>query len=82
MDKSRGYIFGGGRMVGASPAYIENADIHWEESEQFNIAIDAGAFDNRLIASVDYYIKTTGGLLEVIPIPAHVGNSPPFAPLK
>jgi TonB-dependent starch-binding outer membrane protein SusC len=79
MDKSRGYIFGGGRMFGASPAYIENADIHWEESEQFNIALDAGAFNNRLIGSIDYYIKTTGGLLEVIPIPAHVGNSPPFA---
>ncbi len=79
MDKSRGYIFGGGRMFGASPAYIENADIHWEESEQFNIALDAGAFNNRLIGSIDYYVKTTGGLLEVIPIPAHVGNSPPFA---
>ncbi len=79
MDKSRGYIFGGGRMFGASPAYIENADIGWEESEQFNIAVDAGAFNNRLIGSIDYYIKTTGGLLEVIPIPAHVGNSPPFA---
>jgi TonB-dependent starch-binding outer membrane protein SusC len=79
MDKSRGYIFGGGRMFGASPAYIENADIHWEESEQFNVALDAGAFNNRLVASVDYYVKTTGGLLEIIPIPAHVGNSPPFA---
>jgi TonB-dependent starch-binding outer membrane protein SusC len=79
MDKSRGYIFGGGRMFGASPAYIENADIHWEESEQFNVALDAGAFNNRLIGSIDYYVKTTGGLLEVIPIPAHVGNSPPFA---
>ncbi len=79
MDKSRGYIFGGGRMFGASPAYIENADIHWEESEQFNVALDAGAFNNRLVASIDYYVKTTGGLLEIIPIPAHVGNSPPFA---
>lgn len=79
MDYSRGYIFGGGRIVGASPAYIENADIHWEESEQIDIAIDAGAFDNRLTATFDYYIKTTGGLLERIPIPAHVGNDPPYA---
>jgi TonB-dependent starch-binding outer membrane protein SusC len=36
MDKSRGYIFGGGRVTGASPAFIENADIRWEESEQPN----------------------------------------------
>ena len=34
IDQSRGYIFGGGRMTGASPAYIENADIRWEQSEQ------------------------------------------------
>ncbi len=79
MDKSRGYLFGGGRMTGASPAYIENADIHWEESEQFDAALDLGAFNNRLTATLDYYIKTTTGLLERIPIPAHVGNDPPFA---
>jgi TonB-dependent starch-binding outer membrane protein SusC len=79
MDKSRGYIFGGGRMTGASPAYVENADIHWEQSQQIDVAVDLGAFTNRLTASLDYYIKTTSGLLERIPIPAHVGNGPPFA---
>jgi TonB-linked SusC/RagA family outer membrane protein len=79
MDYSRSYIFGGGRIIGASPSFIENADIRWEESEQIDIALDLGAFSNRLTASIDYYIKTTSGLLERIPIPAHVGNSPPFA---
>jgi TonB-dependent starch-binding outer membrane protein SusC len=79
MDKSRGYIFGGGRMIGASPAYIENADIHWEQSQQVNVAMDLGAYDNRLTATLEYYVKTTSGLLERIPIPAHVGNDPPFA---
>jgi TonB-dependent starch-binding outer membrane protein SusC len=79
MDKSRGYIFGGGRAFGVSPQYVPNADIQWEESEQINIAIDAGAFNNRLTASVDYYIKNTNGLLEVIPIPGHVGNAPPVS---
>jgi TonB-dependent starch-binding outer membrane protein SusC len=79
MDKSRGYIFGSGREFGASPGYIENADIHWEESEQIDIALDFGAYNNRLTATIDYYIKTTSGLLERIPIPAHVGNDPPFA---
>lgn len=79
LDKSRGYIFGGGRIIGASPSYIENADIRWEQSEQFNAAIDLSGYENRLTASVDYYIKTTKDLLEVIPIPGHVGNDPPFA---
>jgi TonB-dependent starch-binding outer membrane protein SusC len=79
IDKSRGYILGAGRVVGASPGFIENADIRWEESEQIDIAIDLGAFNNRLTATIDYYVKTTSGLLERIPIPAHVGNDPPFA---
>jgi TonB-dependent starch-binding outer membrane protein SusC len=79
MDKSRGYLFGGERYTGASPQYIENDDIHWEESVQFNVALDLGAFNNRLITSIDYYNKVTKGLLERIPIPAHVGNDPPFA---
>ncbi len=78
IDKSRGYIFGSGRTFGSSPSFIENADIRWEESEQINAALDFGAFNNRLTGSLDYYIKTTSGLLEVIPIPGHVGNDPPF----
>ncbi len=79
IDKTRGYIFGSGRMTGASPSYIENADIHWEESQQIDVALDLGAFNNRLIATFDYYVKKTEGLLERIPIPAHVGNDPPYA---
>lgn len=79
MDQSRGYIFSSGRKVGASPAYIENADIRWEESRQFDIAMDLRGFESRLVATIDYYQKTTEGLLERIPIPAHVGNDPPFA---
>jgi len=79
INKSRGYIFGTGRIVGASPSYIENADIHWEESKQIDVALDLGAFNNRLLATVDYYVKTTSGLLERIAIPGHVGNDAPVA---
>ena len=75
----RGYTFNGGYAVGASPSYIENADVHWEESVQFDVGTDFGFFNNRLSGTIDYYIKTTKGLLETIPIPAHVGNAPPVA---
>jgi len=75
----RGYTFGGGRATGASPSYIENADVHWEESEQLDIGTDFRFLNNRLTGTIDYYKKTTKGLLETIPIPAHVGNDPPVA---
>jgi hypothetical protein len=51
----------------------------WEESEQTNFAVDVEAFNNKLVASVDYYVKNTNGLLETVPIPAHVGNDPPVS---
>jgi len=79
INKSRGYIFGAGRAFGASPSFVENADLKWEESEQLNFALDFGFFNNRLTGSLDYYIKTTRDLLEIIPIPGHVGNDPPFS---
>ncbi len=79
MDYSRAYIVGGTRLIGASPRFINNDDIHWEESEQIDIAIDIGAFDDRLIATLDYYVKNTKGLLEIVPIPGHVGNDAPVA---
>lgn len=79
MDHSRGYIIGGTRLVGASPRFISNLDIHWEESEQIDIAIDMGIWDDRFLATVDYYIKNTKGLLERVSIPGHVGNDPAFA---
>ncbi len=79
INKSRGYIFGAGRAFGASPSFVENADLKWEESEQLNVALDFGFINNRLTGSVDYYIKTTRDLLEIIPIPGHVGNDPPYS---
>lgn len=79
MDFSRGYIIGGTRLVGASPRFINNLDIHWEESEQIDIALDLGMWDDRLIATLDYYVKNTRGLLERVPIPGHVGNDAPVA---
>lgn len=79
MDYSRNYIFGGGRIVGASPQYIPNEDIHWEESEQIDLALDVNAYRNSLTATFDVYRKTTKGLLEVVPIPGHVGNDAPVA---
>lgn len=79
INKGRGYIFGSGREVGSSPLFIENADIKWEQSEQIDIGLDMGFWEDRLSATIDYYIKNTKDLLERIPIPAHVGNDGPIA---
>lgn len=79
INKGRGYTFGPGRATGSSPLFIENADIHWEESEQIDIGADLALFENRMSATLDFYVKNTKDLLERIPIPAHVGNDGPVA---
>jgi TonB-linked SusC/RagA family outer membrane protein len=79
INQTRGYTFGNGQVVGASPSFIENSDIHWEESEQLNFGVDLALFENRMQATFDYYVKETKDLLERIPIPGHVGNDGPVA---
>jgi len=79
IDNTRGYTFLDGRSVGSSPLFIENTDLKWEESVQFDVGADAAFFGNQLEFTLDYYVKTTKDLLERIPIPAHVGNTGPIA---
>jgi len=79
IDKSRGYTFSNGRVIGSSPSYVENGDIQWEESKQIGIGIDMRAFQNRLSATLDFYKKDTENLLEIAGIPGHIGNAPPVS---
>ncbi len=79
LDETRRYDWGSGSQVGASPEYVENADIRWEESRQLDIGLEMGFFRDRLQATIDYYIKDTEGLLERIAIPGHIGNTGPIA---
>ena len=79
INRERRYEIGGENRVGSSPLFIENEDIRWEESEQFNIGLDLGGLDNKLQATLDVYVKNTKGLLERIKIPGHVGNDGPIS---
>ncbi|RLD22643.1 MAG: SusC/RagA family TonB-linked outer membrane protein [Bacteroidetes bacterium] len=79
LSQGRWYTAANGANLGVSPEFLENPEVHWEESEQLDIAVDLGLLNNRLTATVDYYIKKTNGLLESVPIPGHIGVGPPVA---
>lgn len=64
--------------VGSRPQRIPNPDLKWETSEQIDIGLDFGFFNNRLTATIDYYVKKTKGLLVEAPIPGYVGNNAPI----
>jgi TonB-linked SusC/RagA family outer membrane protein len=72
------YSFGGvgtdgKRYIGSLPAGIANPEVHWEESVQKNIGIDASFFENRLSFTADFFIKNTMGMLLPVQVPTIVG---------
>jgi TonB-linked SusC/RagA family outer membrane protein len=70
-------LYGGGRNYrdapGIAPSQIGNADLRWETTTQTNIGLDFAVLNNRLSASVDFYVKNTDDLLLNRPIPTTSG---------
>ena len=53
--------------------YLANSTISWEKVNSLNIALDFGLFDDRLTGSVEWYDKTTTGMLFDRPLTRSVG---------
>ena len=70
-------VFGGKIYTGTKPSGLSNQSLMWEESEQTDLGIDFGFFENALTFTVDYYYKKTNGMLKTMPIPSYVGESKP-----
>jgi TonB-linked SusC/RagA family outer membrane protein len=50
-------------VLGLSPSAIENNNLKWETTAQYNAGVDFGLFKNRVQISGDYYKKTTTNML-------------------
>ena len=74
------YLFGSGENMvnGVKASGLANPDLKWEESEQLDLGIDFGFFNNALTFTADYYKKTTNGMLMEMNIPSYVGESKPI----
>jgi TonB-linked SusC/RagA family outer membrane protein len=74
---SRG-LFGSASYVGVpgqGPTQIENQNLKWETTAQFDIGIDFGFLKNRITGEIDYYIKNTSDLLLNVNVPGTTGFS-------
>lgn len=60
-------------VLGVAPLNIANKDLTWETTEQTNIGIDVGFWNERLVASIDVYKKETTDLLINLPTPTSTG---------
>ena len=72
---SYSYVFGPNQVIstGAAPTVRPNPDIAWEISEQFDVGLDVGLWNEQLYFTVDYYRKNTKGMLIALPTQGHVG---------
>jgi TonB-linked SusC/RagA family outer membrane protein len=74
------YIFGSGENTanGVKASGLANPDLKWEESEQIDLGLDFGFFNNALTLTADYYKKRTNGMLMQMNIPSYVGEAKPI----
>ncbi len=74
-DVDNGYTFGSGQGNPIIPLGLANPDLKWESTEQYNVGIDLGLWNNRIGLTADYYHKNTEDLLLFFPVPPNSGAS-------
>ncbi|MFC7669044.1 TonB-dependent receptor domain-containing protein [Hymenobacter humi] len=73
-----GLVQGGANYLdlpGTSPLQLANPNLSWESTRQWNVGLDAGVLQNRLVLELNYYDKYTSGLLLNVPVPRKTGFS-------
>ena len=66
-------IWDGKQVVGTGPAKIPNPDLKWETTDQTNLGLDFGVFNNRINGGIDYFWKKTTDMLLQLPVPQSTG---------
>jgi len=60
-------------QAGIYPSRIGNRDVKWETSNQYDLGLDFGMFNDRLIFNVDAYRKVSSNLLLSVPLAPSTG---------
>ena len=68
-DPDAAVQFGDGFVNTLRPEEFDE-NLKWEETSQYNVALDFGLFNDRLTGTIDAYYRETEDLLATIPVPA------------
>ncbi|RZK99764.1 MAG: TonB-dependent receptor, partial [Hymenobacter sp.] len=60
-------------LPGTAPFQLANPDLSWETTRQWNAGLDVAVLKNRLALELNYYDKSTTGLLLNVPVPRKTG---------
>ena len=66
-----GYPYEG--HVGLAPSNLANEDLHWESTKKFDLGIELGFFDDRILLNVTRYRNRSTDLLTTLSTPAQTG---------
>lgn len=61
-------------MPGYTARNFSSPDLSWEKTAQWNLGLDFGFFDYRLLFSTNLFYKQTRDLLLNVPLPLHIGG--------
>lgn len=68
------YFFDGSRYLGITFDNINDKNVHWEVTDEFDLGLDFSILDRRLTAEIDYYKKKTKDALIYVNLPAILGD--------
>ncbi len=54
---------------------VPNTAIRWEQTDQLDLGLEFGLFNNRLYGEIVYFEKNTSDIILMAPIPAQTGSS-------
>ena len=79
-ENNNNYILGTEETTaqGVKSSGLANPDLHWERSIQTDLGLDLGFLNNSITFGIDFYNKTTDGMLLQMPTPSYVGESNPW----
>jgi TonB-linked SusC/RagA family outer membrane protein len=65
--------FGNTLTPGAAVTSLDNPNLGWETTAQFDLGFDLGFLDDRITFNYDYFVKNTTNLLYAVQIPQESG---------
>ncbi|ACT95918.1 SusC/RagA family TonB-linked outer membrane protein [Dyadobacter fermentans] len=71
-------IFGGTRNIGIGVGRMSNANLQWEKTQQVDLGIELGLFQNRVSFELDLYRRKVNEMLLDAPLPSSSGYTSIF----
>ena len=75
LTSASNYSFGQAAGIGFGPNNLANQDLGWERSQELNLGLNIGLFNNRITAVAEVYNRTTKDLIMRQSIPTTNGFS-------